>query len=237
MAMSIRFLFVFLALHPSIAAHLRTRGVWEFDLKPGWLPANDTLKPGFSYSLPLGSGCSKPPKLAQTIDHDKTPAILLKTDGWNGFCQLHWPLCPDAIANKDYNYYAKGVGLGWIHFNGLRDLEYCRLNGFVKPEFATIVNNFTALQAKGEELCKTKYGEYAEKAPLSAMEKGSAGNFWVDETSAWHQAGAQCALGDLSCDIAYCNYAFCEKSDGSYAMTEACEGWDKVHGMPAARIP
>merc|ERR1719436_2030735 len=55
----------------------------------------------------------------------------------------------------------------------------------------------------------------------------------MDAESASVAAAWNCALGDLSCDIAYCNYAYCEKPGGGVGIMSECEGWDAVRGMPA----
>jgi len=281
MAMGMRLLCLFFVLYPSIAVNLRSKdGKTSQSTSisiPMVSPSLDTLEAGFSYSEPVGAGCKLRP---QELDNfksgpsfvagvsmsatfsalpDKTPAKNYNIEGWSGFCEMGWSLCPDAKANKDYTFYAKGLGVDWVKLAGAVDKEYCGLNGWLKPEIATLVHNFTALQAKGEELCKTKYAKFSETATLlgiqDAMRAGLADNFngdkslpqvlleartdparlIMDETASGMAAAWNCALGDLSCDIAYCNYAYCEKGDGSYGVMEECEGWDKVHGMPATR--
>merc|ERR1719499_124349 len=232
-----RLLCIFLVLHLSLAAQIRRFSGVEVrsrSSRPNIIsPNSDVLEPGFSYSEPVGAGCKNQPEWTKTADAN-TPAKLFNVEGWSGFCQMEWSLCPDAIANKDYNYYAKGLGPPWARFAGLIDKEYCGKNGWLKPEIASIVHNFTALQAKGEELCKTKYAipfqETTRVMGLMDINERSMNKKAVDEIAAWN-----CALGDLSCDLAYCNYAYCEKSDGSFGMLEECEGWDKVHGMPLTR--
>merc|ERR1740121_860272 len=61
----------------------------------------------------------------------------------------------------------KGLGPAWAANHTNSDKLYCGLNGWLKPEIATLVHNFKALQAKGEELCKTKYAKYVESATLT----------------------------------------------------------------------
>merc|ERR1719291_1387049 len=82
----------------------------------------------------------------------------------NGFCQLNFAKsCVDAIANKDYLYWAKSVNLkapGSIE-NAAWDGRYCRLNGFLNPSLVALQHNFTATQTKAAELCKTKYAKYS----------------------------------------------------------------------------
>jgi len=276
MAMGMRLLCLFLVLYPSIAVNLRSRHgkTSQSNSLPMIVPGRNTLEPGFSYSEPVGAGCKQRPQELDkfrsgpssvvglndtSTSGDMTPAINYNIKGWSGFCEMGWSLCPDAKVNKDYMYYAKGVGPVWARAAGVVDKIYCGLNGWLKPDIATLVHNFTALQAKGEELCKTKYAKYAETLTLTGLNDaeltGLADNFKgekslqqiiheartdpgrliFDEKAAHMSAGWNCALGDLSCDIAYCNYAYCEKGDGSYGVMEECEGWDKVHGMPAMR--
>jgi len=274
--MGMRLLCLFLVLYPSIAVNLRSRHgkTSQSNSLPMIVPGRNTLEPGFSYSEPVGAGCKQRPQELDkfrsgpssvvglndtSTSGDMTPAINYNIKGWSGFCEMGWSLCPDAKVNKDYMYYAKGVGPVWARAAGVVDKIYCGLNGWLKPDIATLVHNFTALQAKGEELCKTKYAKYAETLTLTGLNDaeltGLADNFKgekslqqiiheartdpgrliFDEKAAHMSAGWNCALGDLSCDIAYCNYAYCEKGDGSYGVMEECEGWDKVHGMPAMR--
>jgi len=279
MAVCMRLLCLVLVLHPSIGVNLRSSEGTAHQFKnriPMIVPGENTLEPGFHYSEPVGAGCQNRPtelneyrsspsfvvgmssaKVSAAAQMDETPAIKFNVGGWSGFCEMGWSLCPDAKANKDYVYYAKGVGPVYARASGKTDRFYCGQNGFLKPEIASIVHNFTALQAKGEELCKTKYAEYAESAKFTgiadAMNAGIADNFdghksfaqavadiaadpysmIMDEKASNMAAAWNCALGDLACDLAYCNYAYCEKGDGSYGIMEECEGWDKVHGMPA----
>mmetsp|Transcript_13555 Transcript_13555/g.31025 ORF Transcript_13555/g.31025 Transcript_13555/m.31025 type:complete len:95 (+) Transcript_13555:298-582(+) len=55
------------------------------------------------------------------------PAAKYNVDGWSGFCQMGWSTCSDAKANKDYNCYAKALGISWIQMMGRVDKEYCGL--------------------------------------------------------------------------------------------------------------
>jgi len=55
-----------------------------------------------------------------------------------------------------------------------------------------------------------------------------------DERSAGIAAAWNCALGDLACDMTYCNYAYCKLPGGRVGWLEQCEGWDAVRGMPAS---
>jgi len=236
--MHMRLLCIFLVLHLSIAAKIRLNGVRvrQASTFPMLSPNKDLLEPGVSYSEPMGAGCKNRPAWTKKAGAD-SPAKSFNVEGWNGFCQMGWSLCPDAIANKDYNYYAKGLYPEWVRANGQKDKEYCGKNGWLKPEFASIVHNFTALQAKGEELCKTKYAiPFQETAKVfSIANPFDINTLRMNEDDAHRAAAWNCALGDLSCDLAYCNYAYCEQSDGSIGTMGECEGWDKVHGMPLTR--
>jgi len=279
MAVVMKLLCLFFVVHPSIAVNLRSSEGKTSQFKnriPLIVPGESTLEPGFHYSEPVGSGCKNRPKELDKFKSGPSavvgmnppawmasqsyaaPAANFNVDGWSGFCEMGWSLCPDAIANKDYMYYAKGNGPVYARVSGRSDRLYCGQNGFLKPEIARIVNNFTALQAKGEELCKTKYSFY-DTIPITgmtdALNAGIAANLdgekslsqilselktdpytlVFNEKISNYVAAWNCALGDLSCDLAYCNYAYCEKGDGSYGTMEECEGWDKVYGMPAMR--
>lgn len=55
----------------------------------------------------------------------------------------------------------------------------------------------------------------------------------MDEEYALHTAAHNCALGDLACDITYCNYGFCEKP-GGYGVMEECPGFNQFSGQPRA---
>jgi len=224
------------------------------------------------YSLPEGYGCedlrgqkNEPMPdgvrswLKKVKGWLKTPASSVyratteQDQGWNGFCELEWPLCPDAVANADYSYYWRGLGPRWTRFAGAVDKLYCLNNGWLKPEIASIVRNFTALKTKGEELCKTTYNAPHLKRDemtvaggiIKAVETGIVHTtaaialgatdypFIMDKKAAAIAAAWNCAMGDLSCDLAYCNYAYCELPDGSAGVMDECEGWDAVKGMPA----
>lgn len=255
-------------------------GIFAMKVKnvPNWHPMKKLMNSGLSpisntphpemlehtYGKPEGSGCGEPGEIAGLHSFLSLPKQLGKpastfyraptaTDpGWNGFCEMGWTLCPDAVVNEDYSYYWRGLGPNWVNTAGFTDKFYCLNNGWLKPEIASIVRNFTALKAKGEELCKTKYaapelnrdeltvmggvevatalGKQHQKA---AFERGETDYPVMDEEAANIAAAWNCALGDVSCDMAYCNYAYCELPDGTVGVMDECEGWDAVKGMPA----
>jgi len=248
-----------LQLTAAASTILKTHGAaGSSSRQPGNAPLPEMMAPGESY-LPEGVGCTQQPKWSASDSFNSfltyvTPAMKFKNAGWNGFCQMGWPLCPDAVANQDYSYYWKGLGPSWVKGAGDIDAEYCRVNGWLKPEIRSIARNFTALQALGEEQCKTKwskpefnmdgallYGvvpailtgiqETSAKIlehPLKTMMKTNKGNAIMTEKAAGMTAAWNCALGSVSCDIAYCNYGYCEKSDGTVGIMDECEGWDEV---------
>lgn len=208
------------------------------------------------YALPEGSGCGKRPLFPLTSV--TTPATKYiapgsgSDPGWNGFCEMGWSLCPDAAANHDYSYYWRGLGPKWVEYASGPDSQYCLNNGWLKPEVARLVRNFTALKAKGEELCREQFAptpenhydelgimginmvmDLASKNREAAKLRGDRGYSAMDAEAASMSAAWNCALGDVSCDIAYCNYAYCEKPDGSAGIMSECEGFDPVRGMPA----
>lgn len=204
---------------------------------PGHSPPPETLAPGFSYSEPEGSGCGDRPAWTESAPAD-TPAAQFSVDGWSGFCQTGWSLCPDAIANRDYMYYAKGLNLACITMNNGTDKEYCRKNGFLEPEIASIVTSFTAMQARAESLCATKYNTTLQQTCTTDFQStGVAEEQDLDLSEEDANKGAiwNCAMGDLGCDIAYCNYFYCLRADGSVGFMDECEGFDRVNGMPATR--
>merc|ERR1712113_905753 len=67
---------------------------------------------------------------------------------------------------------------------------------------------------------------------VSSVLSKSVGELLMDKDSAGQTAAWNCAMGSVSCDIAYCNHAYCEKSDGTVGTMDECEGWDLFRGMP-----
>lgn len=178
---------------------------------------------------PVSAGCVEQPEWAKHASAD-TPAEDFNVDGWNGFCQISWTLCADARAIGDYGHYARGLvefpGFGEEEDAVIADTKYCGLNGFLEPEIRAIADNFAALQAKGEELCSTKFDTpYQHSVTLDMNGNGTAPGETEAEYYA-HVAAWNCAMGDLSCDLAYCSTAFCKQEDGSFGAMGACEGWD-----------
>jgi len=81
----------------------------------------------------------------------------------NGFCELNFAKsCADAVANKDYLYWAKSLDLSAADSrqNAAWDGRYCRLNGFLEASMVSLQHNFDATQTKAKELCRTKYAKY-----------------------------------------------------------------------------
>jgi len=213
----------------------------------------------YEYALPEGSGCGTRPDIPRNKSAPAKSFFLAGSGsdpGWNGWCESGWTVCPDAVANQDYSHYWRALGPVWVNSEGHIDSQYCLNNGWLKPEIARIVRNFTALKAKGEELCREKYQEITVDGykpynvlnvtggasvaiKLGLDHKATAESHGVknytemDEEAAAVAAAWNCALGDLSCDIAYCNYAYCEQPDGTAGIMSECEGWDVVQGMPA----
>jgi len=251
----------------------RTMSPTHHDQVMGMAPWPENIAPGKSYLEPA-VGCTSPPEWAKTNIH--APAIEYNTSGWNGFCEAQFPLCPDAVVNKDYSYYWAGLGPDWVKQAGKVDGEYCRQNGWLKPEFRAILHDFEALQAKGKEECQTKWSNYGldtvevgglpgivnkgmmkkavkvtvdsvlavankheeptlgniAKESLATVLNSHQGDLMMDPSTAHQLAAWNCAMGDVSCDIAYCNHAYCEKSDGTVGMLDECEGYDLFRGMP-----
>jgi hypothetical protein len=274
MAMGMKLLCLFLVLSPCVAVNLRSRDgrTSQSNSIPLRYPDKRDLERGFAYSSPVGEGCKQRPQeldkfksgpstvtafSQSALEQSSSAKTLVKNfniEGWSGFCEMGWSLCPDAKANKDYMWYAKGLGRHWAKKHSRADKYYCELNGWLKPDIVALVPNFEALQAKGKELCQTKYAKYVENAtladvldPMLSRLGGKKGDTWLEkvlgdasfsasksdlEPYAIQAAARQCALGDLACDIAYCNYAYCEKGDDTIGVMKECKGWDKVHGMP-----
>lgn len=155
----------------------------------------------------------------------------------NGFCQLNFAKsCVDAVANKDYLYWAKSLDLKSpaTRANSKWDGRYCRLNGFLEPSLVALQHDFEGTRAKSRDLCKTKYAKYnidnitfIDMMSAARYEDESAPT--LDEAellAAWN-----CAMGDLGCDISLCAYSFCATESGT-GLYDECKGWHPVDGMP-----
>jgi len=79
---------------------------------------------------------------------------------WNAYCELGLSACPNAAANQDYLGYAKDIGPKAAPVIGTVDSKYCKVNGFLEPAMRAMISDGEALQAKGQELCNTKYMNY-----------------------------------------------------------------------------
>lgn len=66
--------------------------------------------------------------------------------------------------------------------------------------------------------------------------KGFLADYAMDESVAHIAAAQYCALGDVSCEIAYCNYAFCKHPDGRLGTMSECDGWNDGKGMSASMM-
>jgi hypothetical protein len=155
----------------------------------------------------------------------------------NGFCQLNFAKsCVDAVANKDYLYWAKSVDLNSSNTraNAGFDGRYCRINGFLEPGLVALQHDFHATQAKGRELCKTKYAKY-NLENISFMDMMSAARYDDATAPTLHEAELlaawNCAMGDLGCDLSLCAYSFCATESGT-GLYDECKGWHPIHGMP-----
>jgi hypothetical protein len=159
----------------------------------------------------------------------------------NGFCELNYmKSCSDAILNEDYLYWAKSLNLEHPGYAQQRAFEgrYCQHNGFLAPEMVVLQHNFKGMQAKAQELCRTKYGTRFDLSALTFQDMVAnarhkdAGAPSADEAevlAAWN-----CAMGDLGCDVSMCAYSFCKKGNGTIGLYGECEGWDPVVGMPTS---
>merc|ERR1740138_186103 len=156
---------------------------------------------------------------------------------------MGWSGCPDATANRDYYYYAKTVGTAdWVGMAGSIDGQYCLKNGWLKPENVLRTRNFTAIQEYAGEQCRTTYSDPKYHLNTSGLLTGLIAGMKdfdpqsgiMTEDTARTLAAWNCALGDVGCDMTYCAYAYCEQPDGSLRIAGECEGWDKIHGMPAS---
>lgn len=167
-----------------------------------------------------------------SLDVMAMPAVQVAGAGKaEGFCALNFAKsCADAVANKDYLYFAKSIEFNHasMRSNVRWDGRYCLLNGFLETSVVSLQRNFTVLQQHAEELCETKYSKHGvdrlsflDMLQLSKQEDSSAPSLQEAEAmAAWN-----CAMGDLACDIAMCAYSFCKQADGrSTALYDTCPG-------------
>lgn len=156
----------------------------------------------------------------------------------NAFCELNLQKsCIDAIENKDYMYYAKGI-IVESNKTMFYDGSYCLQNGWLEKEIVDLVHsdNFTAMQEKAQNLCETKYEKYNwRKMTLSKMMmkympgmkmRGYPTKGEAEFIGAWN-----CAMGDMACDMSYCAYTYCDAGDGNTDAYGKCPGWHPVNGM------
>jgi len=175
-----------------------------------------------------------------SLDVMAMPAVQVAGTGKaEGFCALNFAKsCADAVANKDYLYFAKGIDFNHesMRSNVRWDGRYCLLNGFLETSVVHLQKNYSALQQHAEQLCETKYSKHGidrlsflDMLQLSKQEDSSAPSLQEAEAmAAWN-----CAMGDLACDMAMCAYSFCKQADGrSTSLYGECPGWDPVQGMP-----
>merc|ERR1719356_864738 len=181
-------------------------------------PTHETLASPVAQLLERGTGASKDEK--------------------NGFCQLNFAKsCADAVANKDYLYWAKSLNLNSsaARANAAWDGRYCKINGFLETGIVSLQHDFEKTQAKAQELCKTKYAKYdIQKLTFGHMARAARYDDstapTIDEAellAAWN-----CAMGDLGCDLMLCAYSFCAKDGLSTGLYDECEGWHPIKGMP-----
>eukprot|EP00434_Breviolum_minutum_P018437 symbB.v1.2.016267.t2/scaffold1234.1/size130244/9 len=170
-----------------------------------------------------------------SLDVMAMPAVQVAGTGGKaeGFCALNFAKsCADAVANKDYLYFAKGIDFNHesMRSNVRWDGRYCLLNGFLETSVVHLQKNYSALQQHAEQLCETKYSKHGidrlsflDMLQLSKQEDSSAPSLQEAEAmAAWN-----CAMGDLACDMAMCAYSFCKQADGrSTSLYGECPGWD-----------
>lgn len=163
----------------------------------------------------------------------------------NACCELNMQKpCIDAIENKDYMYYAKGINLNGApdavkHYDG----QYCLMNGFLQPEYVRMSHDFQAMQAAAAELCSTKYAREFNISAITLREqqlvyfKSISASDTPSLDVAEFIAAWNCAMGDLACDLTYCTYTYCDLGNGATGVLGECDGWDKVLGMPTFAKP
>lgn len=157
----------------------------------------------------------------------------------NAFCALNLQKsCADAIANKDYMYYAKGLSIPNDRNNKKYDWSYCVQNGWLDKEVVDLAHsgNFLMMQRFAKEQCTTKYEKYNwRKITLAkfglryvpgVMTGTNPSEFAANYIGAWN-----CAMGDAACAMTYCAYTYCNLGDGKARSYDECPDWDPVKGM------
>lgn len=185
-------------------------------------------------------GRSSSPTGPAATDLSKPVVQFMQTDAQkNGFCELNYAKsCADAIANKDYLYWAKSLDLKdpRLRATAIWDARYCHQNGFLDKDIVALQHDFIGMQAKASELCKTKYAKHGieklsflDMMTLSKYNDPNAPSLQDAEMlAAWN-----CGMGDIGCDMTMCAYSYCIKDgNGTIGMYDECDGWDPVRGMP-----
>lgn len=156
----------------------------------------------------------------------------------NGFCELNFAKsCADAIANRDYLYWAKSLNLTdhRLKATAVWDGKYCQLNGFLSKDLKALQHDFEGMRDKARNLCLQKYSKH-ESDKLTFLDMMQHANYDDEKgpslVDAERLAAWNCGMGDMGCDMAMCAYSFCEKSDGTVGLYDECEGWHPIRGMP-----
>lgn len=157
----------------------------------------------------------------------------------NAFCELNMQkTCADAIANRDYMYYAKAVDVTGNDKVQKYDGAYCLLNGWLEKEIVSLAHaqDFEGMKRVANHQCQTKYAKYNwEKITLTKMSaqympglmlRGVPSKSEAEYLGAWN-----CAMGDAGCDMTYCAYTYCDKGDGTTAAYGECDTWGPLDGM------
>jgi hypothetical protein len=156
----------------------------------------------------------------------------------NAFCELNMQkTCNDAIANRDYMYYAKSIrGLEQSPAKKY-DWSYCQQNGWLEKDIVDLAHsgNFEAMRKRADDDCNGKYMKYNwKKITLGSMAaryipgiafRGHATHYEANFLGGWN-----CAMGDAACDMTYCAYSYCDLGDGKARLYSECPGWDPVKG-------
>lgn len=168
----------------------------------------------------------------------KKPASETKSGlASNAFCELNvQKSCADALANKDYMYYAKSTSVIEPQVQRF-DGHYCRQNGFLEREIVDMVhfNDFSTIEHFAREQCDTKYAKYGwRKMTLASIATAYMPGILSGTTPKLEEAeriaAGNCAMGDLGCDISYCAYTYCKKNNETGAYND-CVNWSPVRGQ------
>eukprot|EP00747_Dinoflagellata_sp_TGD_P072250 gnl/TRDRNA2_/TRDRNA2_157400_c0_seq1.p1 gnl/TRDRNA2_/TRDRNA2_157400_c0~~gnl/TRDRNA2_/TRDRNA2_157400_c0_seq1.p1 ORF type:complete len:300 (+),score=26.62 gnl/TRDRNA2_/TRDRNA2_157400_c0_seq1:30-929(+) len=215
-------------------------------------PSLDGTGTNYSLDPDCGQAASADAQLTSLLQQHRQPGIPTSTP-WCELMSIFMSLfgnvslgCTSERYNRDHIAYAKSL-LRWSSNPRIArvDGQYCRMNGFLQAEAARLRNNFSALEARGKEYCRSEPILSHNWKRMSML--GILKTFTFDELEmalasltdhemtqelAEATAAFSCALGSLPCDMAYCSFTYCDRGDKTVGAHHECEGFDGIHGVP-----